>query len=63
VLDPEGAHCLEDFGEKRCGGVRVHVDMAHGFILLLLPYRLDACAPVGDALTLGLRQAGNIGIC
>ena len=36
VLDPEGAHGLEDFGEKRGGGVRVHVDMAHTAILL--PY-------------------------
>jgi len=36
VLDPEGAHGLEYFGQKRGGGVRVHVDMAHTSILL--PY-------------------------
>jgi hypothetical protein len=33
VLDPEGAHGFEDFGEKRCGSVRVHVEMAHTSIL------------------------------
>jgi len=34
VLEEEGTHGFEDFGEQRCGRVRVHVDSAHGFILL-----------------------------
>ena len=34
VLDPEGTHGLEDLGEERGGGVGVHVDAAHGSILL-----------------------------
>ncbi len=29
VLDPERAHRVEDLGEQRRGGVRVHVDAAH----------------------------------
>ena len=33
VLHPEGTHGFEDFGEQRRGGVCVHVDSAHGFIL------------------------------
>ena len=34
VLHPEGAHRLEDFREERRGGVSVHVDAVHRFILL-----------------------------
>jgi len=34
VLEKERAHGLEDFGEQRRGGVGVHVDSAHGSILL-----------------------------
>jgi hypothetical protein len=34
VLEEEGAHGLEDLGEERRGGVGVHVDSAHLFILL-----------------------------
>ena len=34
VLEEEGTHGFEDFGEQRCGRVRDHVDSAHGFILL-----------------------------
>ena len=34
VLDPEWAHGLEDLGQERRGGVRVHVDAVHVFILL-----------------------------
>ena len=31
VLHPVGTHGLEDLGEERRGGVRVHVDSAHEF--------------------------------
>ena len=31
LLDPEGTHGVEDLGEQRRGGVRVHVDAAHSF--------------------------------
>jgi hypothetical protein len=34
VLQEEGTHGFKDFGEERRGRVRVHVDSAHGFILL-----------------------------
>jgi hypothetical protein len=36
VLDPEWAHGLEDLWEERCGGVRVHVNAVHDFILPIL---------------------------
>ena len=32
-LDPEGAHGVDDLGEKRGGGVGVEVDAVHGLIL------------------------------
>lgn len=35
VLQKERTHGLEDFGEKRRGGIRVHVDTAHTLILPL----------------------------
>ncbi len=34
VLEEEGTHGLEDLWEERSGGVGVHVDSAHGSILL-----------------------------
>ena len=34
VLEEEGTHGLEDLGEEGRGGVGVHVDSAHGSILL-----------------------------
>jgi hypothetical protein len=34
VLEEEWAHRLEDLGEKRRGGIGVHVDSPHESILL-----------------------------